>query len=97
MRLAILRAGLPAPVPQLTIRMDNGYVIRVDLGWPEFRVALEYDGAYHADRVQMQRDRRRLNELAQQGWTVLHATASDLHDPSAVLGTLRSVLTKPAA
>lgn len=97
MRLAILRAGLPPPVPQLQIRLVDGYVVRVDLGWPEFKVALEYDGAYHADRVQMQRDRRRLNSLVQQGWTVVHATAGDLRDPTTVLRTLRAILTRPAA
>lgn len=97
MRLAILSAGLPPPVPQLTIRLDSGYVVRVDFGWPQYRVALEYDGAYHADRVQMQRDRRRLNDLVQQGWTVLHATASDLYDPTLLLQSLRAALTKPAA
>lgn len=97
MRLAILQAGLPVPVPQLAIRLDNGSVVRVDFAWPEYRVALEYDGAHHADQMQMQRDRRRLNELTRLGWTVLHATASDLRDPTLVLQNLRAVLTRPAA
>jgi very-short-patch-repair endonuclease len=52
----------------------------VDLADPEARVAIEYDGIWHADIGQFRRDRRRPNRLVA-GWTVLHLTATGLRDP----------------
>ncbi|MBA2474286.1 MAG: DUF559 domain-containing protein, partial [Pseudonocardiales bacterium] len=88
-RLLMHRADLPPPVLQFEVRVDGRFVARVDFAWPDRRVILEYDGAYHADSMQMRRDRRRLNELMNAGWVVLHATASDLRDPGVLLGTIR--------
>lgn len=96
-RFIIHRAGLPAPVLQYEVRVDGQFVARVDFAWPGQRVILEYDGAHHADPLQMRRDRRRLNDLVSAGWVVLHATASDLRDPRALLNTLRTALSRPAA
>lgn len=96
-RFIIHQAGLPSPVLQFEVRMDGQFVARVDFAWPERRVILEYDGAHHADVLQMRRDRRRLNALMNAGWVVLHATASDLRDPSALLHSLRTALARPAA
>lgn len=96
-RFIIHQAGLPAPVLQYEVRVDGKFVARVDFAWPDRRVILEYDGAHHADALQMRRDRRRLNDLVTAGWVVLHATASDLRDPSTLLHTLRSALARPAA
>lgn len=96
-RFIIHQAGLPVPVLQYEVRVDGQFVARVDFAWPERRVILEYDGAHHADTLQMRRDRRRLNELVNAGWVVLHATASDLRDPSVLMHTLRTALARPAA
>jgi very-short-patch-repair endonuclease len=41
-------------------------------------VAVEYDGEWHADGTRLRRDRRRLNRLVAEGWTVLHVTADRL-------------------
>lgn len=96
-RFIIHQAGLPSPVLQFEVRVDGQFVARVDFAWPNRRVILEYDGAHHADALQMRRDRRRLNDLVNAGWVVLHATASDLRDPSTLLHTLRGALARPAA
>jgi len=96
-RFIMHQAGLPPPVLQFEVKVEGQFVARVDFAWPERRVILEYDGAHHADALQMRRDRRRLNELVNAGWVVLHATASDLRDPSALLHTLRTALARPAA
>ncbi|MGY1913860.1 hypothetical protein [Blastococcus sp. SYSU DS0973] len=63
LRLLLHRAGLPAPVAQYGIRQQKRFVARVDFGYPEQRLAVEYDGAWHGDRVQFARDRQRLNRL----------------------------------
>ncbi len=80
LRTRLVLAGLPAPVSQYVVRDEHRqFVGRVDLAWPAAKVALEYDGVWHADGGQLKRDRRRLNGLVAAGWTVLHVTADRLH------------------
>ncbi|RKN35372.1 endonuclease domain-containing protein [Micromonospora musae] len=80
LRVRLVMAGLPRPVTQFVVEHDGRFVARVDLAWPRFRVAVEYDGVWHHDPEQLHRDRRRLNRLVGQGWTVLHVTAKRLKD-----------------
>jgi very-short-patch-repair endonuclease len=92
LRLLLRLAGL-TPVPQYVVRdADGRFVARVDLAFPEHRVAIEYDGAWHGQPGQLARDRRRLNALVAAGWTVLHVTAADMHEPAALLDGVRMVL-----
>ena len=96
LRVRLLLAGLPAPVPQYEVWHQNQFVARVDLGWPERRVAVEYDGAYHAAPGALCRDRRRLNALISAGWIVIHVTAADMHDLTSVIRQLATLLQKTA-
>jgi hypothetical protein len=80
LRVRLVRAGLPRPVPQHPVRLPDGAVYRSDLPWPEYQVAVEYDGRYHAAPFQLDRDRRRLNQLVAAGWIMLHATSHHLHE-----------------
>ena len=91
LRVLLALAGLPA-VPQYTVRDAGGFVARVDLAYPELRVAIEYDGAWHGEPGQLRRDRQRLNRLVAAGWTVLHVTAADLHEPGTLVAQVRAVL-----
>jgi hypothetical protein len=92
LRVVLGRAGLP-PVPQVVVRgLDGSVVARVDLGYPRQRVAVEYDGAWHAEPGQFAKDRRRLNRLVAAGWTVVHVTAADLHDPATLTTRVRALL-----
>jgi hypothetical protein len=91
-RLLVVRAGLPAPVPQFTVRVDRRFVARVDLAWPGLRVAVEYDGRWHAEPGQFARDRRRLNALQAAGWRVVFVTAEDLHRPDELLARIVEAL-----
>ncbi|MGY1794996.1 endonuclease domain-containing protein [Geodermatophilus sp. SYSU D00525] len=77
LRLPVVDGGLPAPVAQYVVRHEGSFVARVDLAWPVLRVAVEYDGAWHAEPGQFARDRRRLNALQAAGWTVVFVTAAD--------------------
>ena len=71
----IRRAGLPEPVLQHRLRLESR-AIRLDLAYPEQRVAIEYDGwDVHRQRSVFERDRARDNELTLRGWTVLRFTA----------------------
>jgi very-short-patch-repair endonuclease len=85
LRVMLRSAGL-TPVPQYVVRdADGHFVARVDLAFPQHRIAIEYDGAWHGNPGQLARDRRRLNALQASGWTVLHVTATDMHSPDAVI------------
>jgi hypothetical protein len=78
LRVRFVSAGLPRPVVQLAVVVAGGIVLHPDLAWEEFRVAVEYDGVWHATADQMRRDRRRLNLLVADGWLVLHVTSDRL-------------------
>jgi very-short-patch-repair endonuclease len=79
LRVRLVLAGLPRPVAQHPVRGPSGLVLHPDLAWPQFRVAVEYDGQWHADPDQLTRDRYRLNQLVAAGWLVLHVTGRRLH------------------
>ncbi|MEV0721343.1 DUF559 domain-containing protein [Micromonospora purpureochromogenes] len=93
LRVRLVLAGLPRPVTQHPVRLPSGLVLHPDLAWPEFRVAVEYDGQWHADPDQLHRDRRRLNQLVAAGWIVLHVTTRRLrNDFPALLREIRTAL-----
>ena len=97
LRVVLALAGLP-PVPQFVVRGPGGvFLARVDLAYPELRVAVEYDGAWHAEDGQFARDRRRLNLLTAAGWSVLHVTAADLRDPALLVQRVRALLRRATA
>ncbi|GAB3311382.1 hypothetical protein GCM10027451_23260 [Geodermatophilus aquaeductus] len=91
-RVLLALAGLRA-VPQYTVRDAGGnFVARVDLAFPEHRLAVEYDGAWHAEAGQLGRDRQRLNRLTAAGWRVVFVTAADLRDPDALVARVAAAL-----
>jgi very-short-patch-repair endonuclease len=92
LRLLIGRSGLPQPVAQFTVRHEGRFVARVDFAWPEHRLALEYDGLWHAESGQFAKDRRRLNELRAADWDVLFVTAGHLHRPDGLFAQLARTL-----
>jgi very-short-patch-repair endonuclease len=87
-------AGL-ITVPQYTVRDSEGNLVgRVDLAFPELRVAIEYDGAWHGEPGQLSRDRHRMNGLSDAGWTVFFVTAADMYDPVALAARVRALLVR---
>ena len=68
------------------------FVARVDFAWPDRKVAVEYDGLWHAEDGQFAKDRRRLNRLREAGWTVVFVTAADLHRPQELIVRIAAAL-----
>jgi hypothetical protein len=64
LRVRLVLGGLPRPVTQCPVRVAPGVILHPDLVWKKWRVAVEYDGHWHADTEQLHSDRRRLNQLA---------------------------------
>lgn len=79
LRLILGRAGFPPPRTQIPVYDDDGQLVaRLDMGWEEALVAVEYDGDHHrTSRRQFNRDIARLEALSQLGWTVVRVTADD--------------------
>lgn len=74
LRLRIVDAGFPRPTVQIEIVDVTGRcVYRLDLGWEDERVAIEYDGEkHHSTREQERHDLRRREDLERTyGWRVL--------------------------
>jgi very-short-patch-repair endonuclease len=86
----LVAAGLPRPVQQHKLRV-NGRTIRIDLAYPELRIAIEYDGwEYHSTRGAFDRDRARANELELLGWTVLRFTSKS--SDTTMVRTIRTAI-----
>lgn len=92
LRLLLQTSGLPIPIAQYRVISGGRSVARVDFAWPEYRVALEYDGLWHAAPGQFAKDRQRLNRLREAGWRVVFVTARDLHHPEALLARIAAAL-----
>ena len=91
MRVALALAGL-CPVPQYEVWESGVLLGRVDLAFPEERVLIEYEGAYHFDGIQILRDDVRLRCLVEAGWQVIRLSAADLRDLNAVVARIRAAL-----
>lgn len=93
-RVHLHQAGLPA-VPRHRVYDAAGrFVARLDLALVEFKVAVEYDGQWHALREQLSEDRLRLRKLRDAGWEVVHVTAPMLRDPQEVVDAVRRAVTR---
>ncbi|WP_306233763.1 endonuclease domain-containing protein [Agrococcus beijingensis] len=85
-RLVIVAAGLPEPVLQHPIRADGRRIAVVDLAYPHWRIAIEYEGEGHLkDPAQWAKDIRRYERLEALGWIVIRVTKSDLTGDAAAL------------
>lgn len=94
LRLLIGRSRLPIPVAQYWVRDGASAVARVDFAWPARKVALEYDGLWHAAPGQFAKDRQRLNRLREAGWRVVFVTARDLHHPEELVARIAEALSR---
>ncbi|WP_348788374.1 hypothetical protein [Leifsonia sp. NPDC080035] len=98
LRLLIADAGLPEPVLNHNILDPGGaFIARVDLAYPERRVALEYEGDIHrVDRRTWMNDISRRERVEDLGWRMIRITADDLHRPAPLLIRIRRLLsTRP--
>lgn len=86
-RLRLVDAGFPRPEPQFVIADRHGREIyRLDLAYPEQRVAVEYDGVeFHTDEPDTDHDAKRRQQLRDRwGWrTVVADRTSILGDEEA--------------
>jgi very-short-patch-repair endonuclease len=90
----LVTAGVERPETQYSIRLGGRFLGRVDLAWPDRRVALELDGyRYHSDSRTFVNDRERGNRIVASGWILLRTTPASVHEaPHLVVSDLKAVL-----
>lgn len=88
-RLVLIGSGLPRPQTQIQVFNDWGGVIaRIDMGWEEWKVGVEFDGAQHwTDPAQRTWDIDRLAELEARGWRLIRVSADMLRRRPNVVAT----------
>jgi very-short-patch-repair endonuclease len=80
-------------VPQYEVLVD-GLELHVDLAFPEARLAVEYEGAYHFEETQIVRDDARYALLVAAGWRVLRLSSADLRDLDGVIRRIQHELAR---
>lgn len=90
LRLILIRGGLPRPECQIRFPELR---IRIDMGWREWKVAVEYDGVQHwSDAKQRAWDIERIALLEAAGWVVVRVSAAMLARPEVVIARVRDKL-----
>jgi very-short-patch-repair endonuclease len=93
LRLALARRGLPDADVNLPVALSGGIVRQPDLSYPEFRVAVEYDGEGHSDPAQVLRDISRDEDFAASDWILLRIGKTHMdHDARAAVRKVRLAL-----
>ena len=88
----LVQAGLPRPVLQHEV-VVGGRNFRLDLAYPDQRIAIELDGSIHLRRDVWEADHARQNALVLAGWMVLRFTWRDYLDRGPFLvGEVRRAL-----
>ncbi|WP_129336541.1 hypothetical protein [Cellulomonas endophytica] len=93
-RFALLRGGLPAPVTQPSVGTRLG-TFWADLGWPEHRVLLEYDGRSKyavAGGEAVVREKRREDAVLDEDQRLVRVAAEDLRRPAELVARVRRLL-----
>ncbi|HKH53578.1 MAG TPA: hypothetical protein VKA77_17665 [Mycobacterium sp.] len=75
-RLLLINAGFPRPKTQIVICNEYGdFVARIDMGWPEWKVGVQYDGPQHwTDPERHARDIDQQAELQSLNWKVIRGS-----------------------
>ncbi|BDZ55822.1 hypothetical protein [Agromyces marinus] len=86
-RLDLVAAGLPEPALNHRVALADGTERMIDLAYPEYRVGIEYQSDLHRSPAAWRRDIRRLEMLADAGWTIVQATADDVSGDGRLRGS----------
>jgi very-short-patch-repair endonuclease len=79
LRTILIEGGYPRPRTQIPVLDPDGYPrYRLDMGWPDLMIAVEYDGDQHRlDPVRYRQDIVRAEYIEQVGWRRLRVIAGD--------------------
>src|SRR5699024_6545348 len=90
-RFTLLRHGLHVSQLQIPVRTRRSRY-RIDLGWPELKIGIEFDGKIKYTRMAgsdpaevIFREKRRQDDLERAGWVIIRVTWADLLRPAAFI------------
>jgi hypothetical protein len=93
MRYWLVASHLPDPQPQVPVHDRWGRVVaHGDLGYPEWRILLEYEGRHHADEQQFGRDIDRYSLMGADGWLVLRFASRHINGPTTLVDRTQRAL-----
>jgi hypothetical protein len=91
LRLLLINAGFPTPTTQIPVHENWRLIGLLDMGWENYKVAVEYDGDHHrTNRRQYAKDQWRLRKFEGMGWIIIRVIAEDR--PEDVLRRVRTAL-----
>jgi hypothetical protein len=78
LRLLLIRAGYPRPQTQIPLLGPDGYPIyRLDMGWEDKLIAVEYDGDDHREKSRWRKDVIRSEYIAHLRWKHIRVVAGE--------------------
>jgi hypothetical protein len=89
LRLVVVTAGFPRLETQIEVFDGARFVARLDMGWREHKIGIEYDGEYHSLKVQASKDAVRAEDVCSRGWRLVNVDKERLADEGELLQTLR--------
>ena len=93
LRLALEQAGLPEPYLNVRTELCSGVVRQPDIGYPEYQVAVEYEGEVHSRAEQIIRDIAREEDYSRAGWLVIRSTKRHMqNDARPAVAKVRTAL-----
>jgi len=93
LRLALARGGLPEPRVNPPTELRDGVVRQPDLAYPEFLVAVEYDGDGHSEADQIVRDIAREEDFGRAGWNLVRVSKRHMaNDARSAVAKVRTAL-----
>ncbi|WP_277212921.1 hypothetical protein [Isoptericola croceus] len=93
-------SGFDLPSPDLSVEVaTTAGTYWIDLGWPELRVGIEFDGAvkysggtYGDPTSRLVAEKRRHDALTEAGWVVVRVMWADLTDPARLVARVRQAV-----
>lgn len=90
-RLILVTAGLPEPVLNTDVYgRDGGFLACVDLAYPRYRIAIEYQGQLHG--ALYAKDIERLEALRREGWIVIQVSSTLIGRREVLVARVREAL-----
>jgi very-short-patch-repair endonuclease len=98
LRVWLTVAGLEPDLQVPVVDERRAFVGRLDLAFPAQKLAVEYDGDWHRDGDQPQRDEARRQAIRALGWRFVIVTKAELYEtPKAVVASVRAALSRESA
>ncbi|WP_244170070.1 endonuclease domain-containing protein [Amycolatopsis tolypomycina] len=98
LRVWLAVAGLEPDVQLEVFDAQGVFAGRLDLAFPEQKLAVEYDGEWHGEGDQPRHDEARRAAIQALGWRFVIVTKAELYSaPKAVVATVRGALSRESA